>query len=92
MLLPVTSTPLCASKTVSKKGRKNGRRIGLLEQARLELRGKSQAARNVSLLSYVRGKEGTKTRTGKPTVNKSRRVVEKLLVLDDSKARTKAFP
>ena len=78
---------------MSKKGRrKNGRAVGLLEQARLELRGRSQAARNVSLLSYVRGKEGTKTRTGKLTVSKSRKAVEKLLVLDGSKARTKAFP
>lgn len=66
--------------------------MGLLEQARLELRGKSQAARNVSLLSYVRGAKGTKTRSGKPTVNKSRRAVEKLLVRDDSRARAKAFP
>eukprot|EP00752_Nemacystus_decipiens_P006904 g6199.t1 len=81
-----------SSRGVSKNGRnKSGRRtVGLLDQARRELRAKSRVARNVSLLSYT-SKGGNQAAAGgggaddAGVVSKSRKAVEHLLQLDAKK-------
>ncbi|CAN0044325.1 unnamed protein product [Scytosiphon promiscuus] len=86
---------------VSKKGARNksGRRqMGLLDQARRELRGKSRVAQNVSLMSYKSGggggdvglgSDGGAARASVGLASKSRKAVEHLLQLDSRKARGK---
>lgn len=72
--------------------------MGLLEQARRELRGRSRVARNVSLLSYnsggggqVTGADGDNSGSAKAggggggVVSKSRKAVEHLLQMDTKK-------
>lgn len=61
--------------------------MGLLDQARRELRGKSRVTRNVSLLSYNSGAGGDSgaAKAGGGVVSKSRNAVEHLLQLDTKK-------
>ena len=61
---------------------KGRRKVGVLEQARRELRGASRYERNVRLLSYSRqlGQDGSKGGS------KSKKTMEHLLHLDVKKA------
>ncbi len=66
--------------------------MGLLDQARRELRGKSRVARNVSLLSYTSRGGGQAAQTageGGAAGSKSRKAVQHLLKLDAKKHRGK---
>lgn len=63
--------------------------MGLLDKARRELRGKSQVARNVSLMSYSsrgEGRESGAAQVDGGVASKSRKAVEHLLHLDARKA------
>lgn len=74
---PLFGTLRGLTDSVSK--RRGRRKVGLLEQARRELRGASRAEMNIRLLSYSRkpGKGGTKK-----VKSKTQKAVERLLDVD----------